>query len=115
MSTEIHEMIRAQLEATRQAQVWRLSKIERDLRQADGPLPADVEDRAQELENDEVLQGLDESGRWEVAQIDAALARLDDGHYGICVDCEAPIAPRRLRALPSATRCIRCAERAEAS
>lgn len=45
-------------------------------------------------------------------QIDAALARLAEGSYGICLDCEGPISPKRLAAIPSAERCIACQERA---
>ena len=40
--------------------------------------------------------------------IDRALADLDAGHYGVCVDCEEPIAPKRLKALPLAARCLGC-------
>lgn len=38
----------------------------------------------------------------------AALRRIQEGSYGICLDCEAPISPVRLAALPSAALCIRC-------
>jgi DnaK suppressor protein len=40
--------------------------------------------------------------------IDAALARMGDRSYGICVDCEDDIEPRRLAAFPMAKRCIDC-------
>lgn len=43
--------------------------------------------------------------------IDAALARLDSDAYGICLDCESPIAPKRLAAIPWASRCLDCEER----
>lgn len=46
-------------------------------------------------------------------QLDEALRRLDEGTYGICEDCEAPISPARLRAMPFARRCIECQEQAE--
>ena len=38
--------------------------------------------------------------------VDAALARMEQGTYGLCERCQAPIAPARLEAMPSATRCI---------
>jgi DnaK suppressor protein len=47
-------------------------------------------------------------------RIDEALQRLADGAYGICADCEEPIAEARLQALPFATLCRDCQERAEA-
>ncbi len=42
-----------------------------------------------------------------------ALHRLDDGTYGICVDCGAPIDEARLEARPQAARCLACEEKAE--
>ena len=43
-----------------------------------------------------------------LAQVDAALARLDKGIYGICQRCGKQINPERLEALPSAAYCITC-------
>ena len=40
--------------------------------------------------------------------IESALARIDDGGYGLCVDCEEPIDLRRLQAQPAALRCATC-------
>jgi DnaK suppressor protein len=40
--------------------------------------------------------------------VDAALARLADGSYGICLRCGSPIAAGRLEALPWAAHCIAC-------
>ena len=40
--------------------------------------------------------------------VDEALARIDDGTYGMCVVCGRPIATERLAALPWAARCIDC-------
>ena len=44
-----------------------------------------------------------------LAELDAAVARLDDGGYGVCVSCGGPIAAERLAVRPAATTCIRCA------
>jgi len=41
-------------------------------------------------------------------EIDSALARLDQGDYGLCIDCEEPIDLRRLEAHPAALRCAGC-------
>jgi len=45
-----------------------------------------------------------------LTQIDAALKRIDNGEFGICLDCEEAIAPKRLAALPWAGYCLRCQE-----
>ena len=42
-----------------------------------------------------------------------ALHRLDEGTYGICVDCGQPIDEGRLEARPQAARCLACEEKAE--
>ena len=47
--------------------------------------------------------------RHHLAEIDAAVARLDAGTYGACERCCLPIGPTRLEALPAARTCIRCA------
>jgi RNA polymerase-binding protein DksA len=46
-----------------------------------------------------------------LAEIDAALEKLDHGDYGRCENCGQPIAPERLAARPTATTCINCAGR----
>jgi RNA polymerase-binding protein DksA len=43
-----------------------------------------------------------------LAQVDAALARVDDGTFGKCLRCDSDIAPARLEALPWAANCIDC-------
>lgn len=49
----------------------------------------------------------------EMRDIREALARMDDGSYGICVDCGDSIAVERLHAQPAASRCLRCQARYE--
>ncbi|HEX9031583.1 MAG TPA: TraR/DksA C4-type zinc finger protein [Streptosporangiaceae bacterium] len=46
-----------------------------------------------------------------LAEIDAALGRLDDGSYGSCQRCGEAIGAERLAARPSAATCVRCAAR----
>ena len=49
----------------------------------------------------------------ELQDIEAALARIEDGSYGICADCGDGIARARLKAYPMATRCLPCQEKHE--
>ena len=84
----------------------RVSHIESDLR---NPGPKDSQERATELENDEVLERLNESERGEIAEVRAALGRIDAGSYGQCSSCGTQIDPRRLEALPAAGLCTACA------
>jgi len=46
-----------------------------------------------------------------MADVDRALAKLDEGSYGTCDVCGEPIAEGRLEALPWATRCVKDAAR----
>lgn len=55
------------------------------------------------------LDGLRRAAEKRVADAAAAIAHADAGNYGICARCGGPIAPGRLAALPTATRCVRCA------
>ncbi|WP_246372642.1 TraR/DksA family transcriptional regulator [Nocardioides pelophilus] len=45
----------------------------------------------------------------QLAEIDAAMTRLDAGTFGTCEGCGRPIAEERLEARPVARTCIRCA------
>jgi DnaK suppressor protein len=49
--------------------------------------------------------------RQHLAEIDAALIRMDEGTYGLCRNCGDAIAVGRLQVRPQASLCIRCAER----
>jgi DnaK suppressor protein len=49
--------------------------------------------------------------REHLAEVDRAVARLDDATYGTCERCGLPIPPERLEARPTARRCVTCAAR----
>lgn len=73
----------------------------------------EFEEGAQSEHEQYTLARLGEAQRREIAQIDAAMARIDSGEYGICRDCGMEIDPRRLAALPYALYCTECAQRRE--
>ena len=54
----------------------------------------------------ELDEGLEEGAQQTLDQIDRALAKLDEGTYGVCERCGKPIAEERLRARPWANLCI---------
>jgi DnaK suppressor protein len=45
--------------------------------------------------------------------VNAALDRIEDGSYGVCLHCDQRISPKRLDAVPWAAYCIRCQEAAD--
>jgi DnaK suppressor protein len=56
---------------------------------------------------------LEENSEHVLADIDEALARIDQGTFGMCTTCGKPIAPERLEARPWATLCIGCQRQRE--
>lgn len=51
---------------------------------------------------------LSESERAIMNQIDEALERMEEGGFGVCMDCGDPIGSERLDAVPYATLCVDC-------
>ena len=65
-------------------------------------------DTATETYDRELDYTLEENSEHVLAEIDAALKRIDDGTYGICTNRGEQIPVERLEALPYATLCIDC-------
>lgn len=76
---------------------------------------ADPLDAIQDLQSRDHNATLATADRRLLREIEAALLRIEEGSYGECFDCEREIAPARLKALPFAIRCVKCAERHEAA
>ena len=68
---------------------------------------------AQESSARELEFALDARDSEELDRLDAALRRIEDGSYGLCIDCGVEIPAARLHAAPDALRCIACQEKAE--
>jgi RNA polymerase-binding protein DksA len=56
----------------------------------------------------EIDYTLEENSEHLLGEIDGALKRIEEGTYGVCVNCGKPIAEERLEAVPWATYCIDC-------
>jgi RNA polymerase-binding transcription factor DksA len=100
----------------------RAAALRDDLRRDRGKLADDMSDADTVLDRKDqadlaIQAGVDdaefERDLVELAQVDAALERLDAGRYGRCRDCAEPIAPERLLAQPWAARCLACQARHE--
>ncbi|MGJ8623085.1 MAG: TraR/DksA family transcriptional regulator [Yoonia sp.] len=83
-----------------------MQKLSDDL---DQPLPADLEDQAIDLEDDEVLEGIGRAHQQELRLLNDALQRIEAGTYGICQKCGDTISTARLEAVPYAMICKTCA------
>jgi len=92
----------------RKAELFASAKeIDAELRETPNP---DFEEQAVEMEDDEVLEELGQVALAEIALIDAALKRIENGAYGTCISCGNPISQARLDAVPHAAQCMDCLE-----
>jgi RNA polymerase-binding transcription factor DksA len=106
---------RRRLEAEREATRTRLADLTDDF----GAIVAASRDTNADDEHDpegttiaferSQLGALVRQARVHLAEIDAALDRVENGGYGTCEGCGGVIDPGRLEARPAARTCIRCA------
>jgi DnaK suppressor protein len=95
-------------------EVWRtVVRTDEELATLEAHQPgAPTEDAATSTVAD-VLSRLDGAERHRLDEIDAAQARLAAGTFGVCEGCGKPIPLARLRAMPTARRCVVCERAAE--
>jgi RNA polymerase-binding transcription factor DksA len=74
----------------------------------------DQEEQASKRERTTIQDAEVQRDNNELVDVRAALARMNDGNYGACIDCGQPINPQRLGATPSAARCMACQIKFEA-
>jgi RNA polymerase-binding transcription factor DksA len=70
-------------------------------------------DEATELFEQERDLGLGQDLRRQLAEVEAAVERVEQGTFGICEVCGRPIGDERLEAMPAARLCLEDQERAE--
>ena len=100
---------KAALEAQLAELQARLARMEDEL---DEEAEQDWEDRANQLEDEEAVEGQAALAKKTIAAIERALDRIAAGTYGECAQCGAQISEGRLEARPEASLCITCASRA---
>ena len=79
----------------------------------DPPEVSDFKDLAGHEANDAMHDAAAAQALQELAAIEAALGRVREGSYGLCEECDEPIAPARLLAVPAATFCADCQRQRE--
>jgi DnaK suppressor protein len=108
--------LRALLEDRRRALTAGVTDLMRDVRtRTENTRVPDAQDGVDAEHRDDLDLALLQMRGETLARIDAALRRLEAGTYGICGDCDGPIASERLGALPFAVRCRPCEEAREAA
>lgn len=103
--TQRRQALRAQLDA----HLYGVSRTER----AAEVLRQDGDDAPQRLPERDIAAALTEREQRELGAVDAALARLAAGRYGLCADCATAIPFDRLKVEPWAERCVPCASERE--
>lgn len=103
------EALRTRLQGRLSDMIGQQSRLEANLRHADGELSDDWEERAALLQNTEVWEALEASDRQEIQAIQAVLQAIKEGTYGNCQQCGEPIGVRRLEAVPYTRSCVNCA------
>lgn len=112
--------LRRRLEEDRQRLLDELAGMADNRAQSDDPTldvesysnhPADIGTETYEMEKDLALEG---NLRRQLEMTEAAIARLEQGTYGVCTNCGRKIDPERLEALPHASLCIDCKRQQEA-
>ncbi len=98
--------IRAALVARRAEQLQRLQQLKESAARIND---TDWSEQAQERQNDEVVDALGVEVLQELLAIGKAIERIDQGAYGICLDCGESIESGRLTAMPYALYCLHCA------
>jgi RNA polymerase-binding transcription factor len=68
-------------------------------------------DDANQTSEQETMLTLETNIRKRLDQVNTALARIEEGTYGICTNCGKPISPARLEARPSSLLCIDCQQK----
>ena len=87
-------------------------KTVEDLNEARVRFPDPTDGASAEFERDFLLK-IRGRERKLIKKVQEALARIEDGSYGICEDCGARISEKRLEARPVTTLCIKCKTKQE--
>jgi DnaK suppressor protein len=76
-------------------------------------MPINMAELGSETSDQELTLALLGSDKDALDQIEAAIARIDEGGFGRCQDCGGKIPKSRLEAIPYAAQCVQCASQRE--
>ena len=113
MDRKSRESFAAELRRRRDELCREVADAEHDLSDLAENQDPEFEERGREETDAQVLGRLDNRGKHEIEEIDAALLRIADGSYGACIECGEKIAIERLRAVPETELCVDCAAQDE--
>ena len=108
-------LLRSRLESERKRLIEELEQLKSAIRPADerregSPFGKREEEATESFELEKRLT-LEKRIRGQLAEVEHALHKFEDGTYGLCDGCGQPIDPARLEALPQASLCLSCKAR----
>ena len=71
---------------------------------------ADIADDAVQFYDRQLMMGLGEKEFGKLRLVEEAIEKIDEGQYGICLECEELISEERLTVIPFASHCVDCLE-----
>jgi DnaK suppressor protein len=92
----------------RESLVSQVTEAELSSRERDMEATQDPADMAANAYTKELLISMSANDRVLLGLIDEALARVESGDYGECVNCGEPVSDKRLEAVPWARYCVKC-------
>lgn len=113
MTSIYTEAFLAEIRAELEAQLARLERSMAITSEAVRPVELDQQavgrlSRMDSMQSQSMSQSLQERERIRYAEVRGAIARVDDGTYGRCLECGTEIAAGRLMILPEVERCGSC-------
>jgi DnaK suppressor protein len=107
-----HNLLRSRLESMKKNLSEELEQLKSTVRPADerregSPFGKREEEATESFELEKRLT-LEKRIREQLAEVEHALQKFEDGTYGSCDNCGQPIDPARLEALPQASLCLNC-------
>ena len=106
------DILRSRLESMRKHLSEELEQLKSSVRPADerregSPFGKREEEATESFELEKRIT-LEKRVRDQLAEVEHALHKFEDGTYGLCDSCGQPIDPARLEALPQASLCLSC-------
>ena len=109
-------MTKAEINKFRNILEPKRAELEQFVRNRDGIVIEKSPDALDEVqhaaERELAIRNLDRESNL-LRNVRAALRRIEDGSFGVCLHCEEDISPKRLAAVPWAAFCIQCQEVAD--
>lgn len=87
-----------------------LSNFSAAKKEAGEDFGGDEVDKAAQINNNQMAHRFIERDRSYLVKVERALAKIEEGTYGLCEECEDEIGEKRLKIRPTTTLCISCKE-----